>query len=135
MDDRAANQLMWISRRANAERELRTWMQPNSDADVQLCGHVTACTPVEEGTSPSLCCDVASVAGVQFVQLQKLFLVKDKGFVPRHSGPYSAPQEGSPFSRFPFLTHICRMNQTLPSLRRSIIQVWKNSRCSNEARS
>ena len=52
---------------------------PNSsNADVQPSGHGITCTSVKENSPPPLRCDAESVAGVQFVQLQKLFLGEDQ---------------------------------------------------------
>jgi len=46
----------------------------SSDTDVSSSGHVITRASVEEDSPPPLRCDAESVAGVQFVQLQKLFL-------------------------------------------------------------
>ena len=46
----------------------------HSDTDAHPDGHVVTCASVKENTSPPLRCDVASVTGVQLVQLQKLLL-------------------------------------------------------------
>ena len=62
--------------------------QPCSDADVHPSGHVITRASVEEDPPPPLRCVAEGVAGIQLVQLQKLFLGQDQRRVQGNPGSW-----------------------------------------------